>query len=213
MTTDNDPMLDEVRSFYDEKFKTHGATPQGLDFGSLERQQLCFSQLVKVWRDPSTPATLNDFGCGYGALITYLEHNGYNLTQYTGFDISAPMIETAAETFKDRAAHRFTTNYDTLENADYTIASGVFNIKLDAPKDEWLAYILRTLDGLWKISRRGMAFNILTSYSDADKMRDDLYYADPTLLFDYCKRHYARDVALLHDYGVYEFTILVRRHD
>jgi len=30
-------------------------------------------------------------------------------------------------------------------------------------------------------------------------------------LFDYCKRTYSRDVALLHDYGLYEFTILVRK--
>jgi SAM-dependent methyltransferase len=206
-----DPMLDSVRTFYEGKFEAHGATPQGLDFGSLERQQLCFSQLTKIWSQPAEAATLNDFGCGYGALITFLEAHGHALSAYTGYDISAPMIQSAAETFKDNVACRFTTDYDSMGEADFTIASGVFNIKLDAPVDEWRAYILRTLDGLWKISRRGLSFNILTSYSDPEKMRDDLYYADPTFFFDYCKRNYARDVALLHDYGVYEFTILVRR--
>ena len=60
-------------------------------------------------------------------------------------------------------------------------------------------------------SSRGFAFNCLTSYSDADKMRDDLYYADPCKLFDRCKRRYSRRVALLHDYGLWEFTILVRK--
>ncbi|REM56201.1 class I SAM-dependent methyltransferase, partial [Mycobacterium tuberculosis] len=49
------------------------------------------------------------------------------------------------------------------------------------------------------------------SYSDASKMRDDLYYADPCALFDLCKRRYSKSVALLHDYGLYEFTILVRK--
>ena len=41
-------------------------------------------------------------------------------------------------------------------------------------------------------------------------MRPDLFYADPCWLFDQCKRRHSRDVALLHDYGLYEFTILVR---
>jgi hypothetical protein len=42
-------------------------------------------------------------------------------------------------------------------------------------------------------------------------MRSDLHYADPGRLFDYCKRRFARNVALLHDYGLYEFTLLVRK--
>jgi hypothetical protein len=42
-------------------------------------------------------------------------------------------------------------------------------------------------------------------------MRDNLYYADPFLLFDYCKKTYSRNVALLRDYGLYEFTLLIRK--
>jgi hypothetical protein len=48
-------------------------------------------------------------------------------------------------------------------------------------------------------------------YSDPERMRAHLYYADPCRLFDHCKRRYSRHVALLHDYGLYEFTILVRK--
>ena len=51
---------------------------------------------------------------------------------------------------------------------------------------------------------------MLTTYSDAEKMRPDLYYGDPTFFFDHCKRNYSRNVALLHDYELYDFTILVR---
>jgi hypothetical protein len=41
-------------------------------------------------------------------------------------------------------------------------------------------------------------------------MRDYLYYPDPCRVFDYCKTHIAREVALLHDYGLFAFTIIVR---
>jgi hypothetical protein len=59
------------------------------------------------------------------------------------------------------------------------------------------------------LSRRGFAFNMLTGYADADRMRPDLYYADPHAVFDRCRR-FSRRVALLHDYPLYEFTMLVR---
>ena len=54
-------------------------------------------------------------------------------------------------------------------------------------------------------------YNLLTKYSDKEFMQSYLYYADPCALFDLCKRRYSRHVALLHDYGLYEFTILVRK--
>lgn len=76
---------------------------------------------------------------------------------------------------------------------------------------EWFNYLQETLDSLDRFSRRGFSFNCLTSYSDEDRKRDYLYYADPCQLFDLCKRRYSRQVALLHDYGLYEFTILVRK--
>ena len=70
---------------------------------------------------------------------------------------------------------------------------------------------LGMLDRLNALSARGFAFNMLTKYSDAERMRSDLYYADPCFLFDYCKKRYARRVSLLHDYPLYEFTMIVRK--
>jgi hypothetical protein len=87
----------------------------------------------------------------------------------------------------------------------------VFNVKLDAAAPAWRAHVLRSLDDLHASCRRGFAFNCLTRYSDAALMKQHLFYADPCELFDYCKTRMARDVALLHDYGLYEFTLLVRK--
>ena len=56
----------------------------------------------------------------------------------------------------------------------------------------------------------GFGFNVLTLYSDADKRRADLYYADPLELFTHCRLTFSRFVTLLHDYPLYEFTLLVR---
>ncbi len=61
------------------------------------------------------------------------------------------------------------------------------------------------------LCRKGFSCNFLTKYSDANRMRSDLYYADPCFLFDYCKRHFSKNIALLHDYQLYDFTLIVRK--
>lgn len=165
--------------------------------------------MLKVCEDTDGQFSLIDFGCGYGALIAYLKRHGFDV-RYTGFDLSKSMLEHAAREHGDPPGFSFVTSPDELEPADYTVASGIFNVKLDVSDSEWKEYVLRELEMLARLSRRGFAFNMLTSYSDADKMRPDLYYGDPRFFFDHCKRRYARNVALLHDYGLYEFTMIVR---
>jgi len=91
------------------------------------------------------------------------------------------------------------------------VASGIFNVKLDTPTVDWERYVRDTLGTINALSRKGFAFNVLTKYSDADFMRPNLYYADPLFFFDYCKTNYSRFVTLLHDYPLYEFTIVVRK--
>ena len=94
---------------------------------------------------------------------------------------------------------------------DYIVASGIFNLKKSVTNDDWKQYILEVLKEFHSHSKKGFAFNCLTSYSDAEYMRDDLYYADPLFWFDYAKKHFSRNVALLHDYELYDFTVLVRK--
>jgi hypothetical protein len=100
---------------------------------------------------------------------------------------------------------------DTNTKADYVLASGLFNVRLKQSIQDWEKYILDTLDTINNIARKGFAFNILTSYSDKEFMKDYLYYASPEYFFKHCKLNYSKQVSLLHDYGLYEFTILVRK--
>ena len=77
--------------------------------------------------------------------------------------------------------------------------------------NEWTDFVIQGLEEMNSHSRIGFSSNFLTKYSDADKMRSDLYYADPCFLFDYCKTHFSKNVAILHDYGMYDFTLIVRK--
>ena len=121
------------------------------------------------------------------------------------------MIAKAKEVHGEDPQSTFVTEERMLTEVDYTVASGIFNVKLETAAAEWDEYVLQTLGRIDALSRKGFAINVLTKYSDAEFMRPDLYYADPLFLFDYCKTNYSRFVALLHDYPLYEFTILVRK--
>jgi SAM-dependent methyltransferase len=204
-----DRILSQVRQYYDEKIQAHGPTAKGVDWNSAESQQLRFRQLLKVVAD-GTPFTINDFGCGYGALAQYLEDVGAAV-EYCGFDISAEMIGKAQAAQRSASCATFVSRETDLHEADYTVASGIFNVKLDTPVLEWENYILKTLTTINSLSKRGFAFNVLTKYSDQEFMRSNLYYADPLFYFDYCKTNFSRFVTLLHDYPLYEFTMIVRK--
>ncbi len=208
MTPSN--LLSDVATYYAEKLAEYGDTPRGVDWNGEESQMARFVQLCKII-DPKTPNfSLNDLGCGYGALVDYLRDNHVNCT-YLGTDISQDMIRVAEQRYATADQARFITAEEPDLLADYGVASGIFNVRLGRTDAEWFDYLQSTLDVLDRTSRLGFSFNCLTSYSDEEKKRDYLYYADPCRLFDLCKRRYSRQVALLHDYGLYEFTILVKK--
>lgn len=205
MEKSNREILSEVENYYSGKIAAHGATPQGVDWNGEESQFTRFKQLSRIIIDKHR-FSLNDLGCGYGALFDFLSL-AFNDFTYHGFDISEAMIDAAKEKHAATDKAHFSVSSKPDEIADYSVASGIFNVRLERDDAEWWEYLCSTIDLLNRTSRLGFSFNCLTSYSDADKMKPYLYYADPCKVFDLCKRKYSRNVALLHDYGLYEFTI------
>jgi hypothetical protein len=121
------------------------------------------------------------------------------------------MIAKAGELYKNNGKYEFLTDESLLPAADYTVASGIFNVKLQTGEKEWQDYVLSVMGKIAQLSAKGFAFNMLTKYSDRERMRADLYYADPMFIFDYCKSNFSNLVSLSHDYPLYEFTIIVKK--
>lgn len=204
-----DQILENVNDYYTRKIKEFGVSPRGVDWNSEDSQVLRFEQLCKIIEDPA-PCSLLDYGCGYGALLDHLKKLKSGGIAYTGFDISEEMIAQAGKIHGASEA-TWTKQVDESAVYDYTVASGIFNVRLQTPVAEWEQYMLDTIHKMDKHSKRGFSFNVLTSYSDREYMKDYLYYANPGFLFDYCKKNFSKYVAVLHDYPLYEFTVLVRK--
>ena len=203
------PNYDEVKKHYEELLAVNGAKPQGVDWNSENSQDLRFAQIVKVC-DLSQKFTILDYGCGYGGLVSYLYNLGANF-MYTGYDVLESMVNVARQHFDYNPRCKFTTDLQELAASDYAVVSGTFNIKSEISQSDWTDYVIAELHKINHLSIKGFSFNLLTKYSDLEYLRSDLYYADPCFFFDYCKTRFSKNVAVLHDYGLYDFTVLVRK--
>ncbi|WP_094288512.1 methyltransferase domain-containing protein [Mycobacterium lehmannii] len=202
----------KLQDYFVNRLESFGATPKGVDYNGAEAQTTRFEQLVRVV-DSVQPFTVIDYGCGYGAMFDFLYAKGWDF-EYHGIDLIDEMIKAGRESHQGYQNAHFTTLEHELPPADYLLASAIFNIKLEAPEDEWRKFTLQTLRKMDSLCTKGFSFNMLTNYSDAARMaeRPDLFFADPLSYFDFCKRNFSRNVALLHDYGLFDFTIVVRKN-
>ena len=153
-----DGIHSRVAEYYAGKLRDFGATPQGVDWKSAESQALRFDQLSQLF-DLRRPFSVNDYGCGYGALAEYLLARGAQV-DYRGFDRAFTMVAEARKRLDGRLATQFFTEAAALPPADYTVASGIFNVKLNTPEPEWTEYMLQTLSHMNDTGERGIAFNL-----------------------------------------------------
>lgn len=199
----------DINNYYTNKITTYGATPKGVDWNGEESQFIRFEQLSKIIKDEDF--SIADIGCGYGKYFEYLALK-VSTFKYCGYDLSAEMIKNAKNLYENMGAEFLKIDsLNEIQSTDYSIASGIFSVKMQHNEAKWLSYILETLEYMNQKSTKAFSFNMLTKYSDKEYMRDGLYYADPLFFFDYCKRNFSKNVSLNHDYDLYEFTILVKK--
>jgi SAM-dependent methyltransferase len=213
MSTSNNPVFqsNDIRKFYLRQLADFGDTSKGVGWKDEAAQNIRFTQLAKLFS--IRKFSLNDLGCGTGKFYDYLLAEKTNIVRYLGYDILEEMIDAAKKKFLNNSDVELTriNSASEMVQADYSVCSGIFNVKYEATEAEWLPYILSAIESMNEKSKYGFAFNLLTKYSDREFMQTYLYYADPLFFFDYCKRNYSKNVALLHDYDQYDFTIIVRK--
>lgn len=203
-------ILSEVAAYYASKLKAHGSTPQGVDWNGVDSHETRHRQFLRLL-DGAADASIIDLGCGFGDFLRFLRAEGYR-GRFTGYDIAPEMIEKARELHGETEDRQWRIGAEPDDAADFAVASGIFNIKGDVPNAIWTRYVRQTIDVLAHAGRRGFGFNVLSLSSDPERRRPNLYYADPADMLAHCLSRYGRSVALLQDYGLYEFTVVVRHH-
>jgi len=199
-----------IERYYTSMITKFGPTSRGVDWTCRPTQELRFVQLLKLCSF-SSAFSLNDVGCGYGALIAYVARRHADASiNYLGIDLSPAMVRSARRLWRGRSDAKFVAANAIPRSADYSIASGIFNVKLDQPLPRWESFIAMTLAGMRATGRRGFAANFMAPLPHGARAQAELYRTPPEPWIRYCERTLGSSVELLADYGLREFTLLVR---
>lgn len=203
-------LYSDIEQYYSQKVKNHGPTPLGVDWPCLPTQELRFVQLLRLC-DLEASFSLNDIGCGYGAMLAFLgKRYRRKKIDYLGVDLSLAMITEARRLWHKRRYTEFLVANTSPRVADYSVASGIFNVKLNQPEALWTQFIERTLAAMHATSRRGFAVNFLAPLANGVTGKPELYRASSALWGRYCEQELGATVEILESYGMREYTLLVR---
>jgi hypothetical protein len=208
--TDLDQLYAAVAEYYARKIAKHGPTPAGVDWTCVATQELRFVQLLKVCRHEPR-FSLNDFGCGYGAILAYIaRRHPHTQVDYLGLDLAPSMIAQAVRRHGRRQHRDFVVGHASPRVADYSIASGIFNVKLDQPTALWERFVARTMHDMRAASRRGFAVNFMDAAGSRDGSDTPaLYRTRPEKWARFCETELGSAAEAVADYGLREFTLLV----
>ena len=200
-----------IRNYFRKTFNDHGESSEGLDYNGRQSHYLRLGVLVNEL-NAFENFSINDLGCGFGSLLDALYGSGRNNFDYTGYDLVEEMILLGQKnwTAKNPRLKLTSGGTEALKMADYSVASGTFNIKQDSSHDDWHNYVLECLKDMMLHTKIKLVVNFLTSYSDEEYMREDLYYPDPREMFDFGMK-LTGSAAIRHNYGLYDFTLIINK--
>ncbi|WP_424096615.1 class I SAM-dependent methyltransferase [Moorena producens] len=200
-----------LEQHYSSLLKEHGDTPQASQWRDEKTQELRLDILTQI--ENLSSMKVLDFGCGTGHLLTFLKAKLEFTGEYVGYDLSGEIIATAQNKFPGiRFQQRDILADGIPENFDFILISGVFN---NRTSNNWVL-MKSLLKCLFKHTRKGIAFNALSTY--VDYFEPELFYIEPEKVFKFCKEELSPRVTLRHDYLVkqnivpFEFTIYVYKN-
>jgi SAM-dependent methyltransferase len=200
--------LADLERHYSALVRQYGDDPrsaQQSDRSTQERRMAVLAEIGDI-----QDAEIFDFGCGTGHFLTYLTSACGFRGRYIGCDLSPEALKLARRNHPEATFVATDVLSDGVgQTIDYAFASGTFNNRIG---DNW-GFLTRAVDAIFPSVRRGLAFNLISSY--VDYCDPSLYYADPEEVFRFCREHLSTRVALRHDYQLktailpYEFTVYV----
>lgn len=120
------------------------------------------------------------------------------------------MIREAKRLWGNRPETHFTVGNVSPRRAEYSIASGIFNVQLDQPRELWSQFVAATLVDMHKSSKKGFAVNFKRDEKAESSAELGLYRTAPEPWISFCEEKLAASVECLASYGLPEFTLLVR---
>jgi len=223
MAHSSDKLTDKQRLRIQTRHKVsierHGYQPQALYWSNREIQEIRFQNLISILPNSqelkNQAWTLLDVGCGFADLVDYLATSNYFPT-YTGLDLS-PDIVLAAKSLHPKCTildgELAESQFKTSE-FDYVMLSGALNEVVETEIENTAQYkgdyAKSVIKEMYRICRKGVAFNLLDGNHACVQSRYDLQSFMPKEIVAYCES-FADEVKLIEGYLENDFTIHLKK--
>ena len=167
-----------INQAYQTRLKQRGNNAEGVFWKSKSTQIARFAALLEITKkaSPYLQTTIVDIGCGYGAMLNFIEQSAYSQNiLYSGVDINRSMIKACWQQFPEKK-HLFRLGRKPYKEVDFSVFSGTFNLCFSNKLETWEKYIFGNLEQSWKKSRFGLVLNLLCDIRPS--IRNQIYYAN-----------------------------------
>jgi len=186
-------------------FATHGYKPDTLFWSTRGIQKTRFRVLTEI--GIACGDSLLDVGCGFADLAGFI-HGAGTVIDYTGIDLSPEILAQGQQLNPDlNLLYGDLFDFDFADQSfDWVMLSGTLNWQLHDKG----GYERRTLTQMFRLCRKGVAFNMLDARKIDPKLLGDLIAHEPLQMLRFCQS-IAPDSSLRDDYLNNDFTIYMRR--
>lgn len=205
------------RLLYRKKYLQFGDNPRSLSWNDRDSQYLRFSRLAQLFRfERDGRFSVHEVGCGLAHFKDFLNDIGCGC-EYSGSDIMPEFIERdlekhpKCEFYEQNIGDDFESIPSRLKGKDYYCLNGTFYTKENNPVEMWEQFIFNSIRNMFRMAKKGICVNFLTSCSDFYDNR--LYYAEPQQVIGFAFDHLSRFVSISHDLPLFEFFIYVYKED
>lgn len=201
---------------YENCYKQYGDTPEGVDWTKPEQAPIRYEVMLDVIKFHNRESLSNekqqirllDFGCGLGHMYDYIKSNNIQYIKYCGLEVSDIFYNVMQNKYSEVELYKC----NLLENScnfsndfDYVVMNGVFTEKRDLTYKEMFDYFGHLLSKVFAISKKGVAFNLMSKHVDWEK--EYLFHVPFDELTSYLIKNITRNFIIRNDYGLYEYTV------
>lgn len=201
-----------ITKHYERCLREHGATPAGVDWPSGADLATRFDVMLEFVAEAGPQPELLDLGCGPGLILDYLSATGrIDRVKYRGVDLSSAMIDTARIRWpgSEFSCRDIVSSPLPEQSTDVVIMNGVLTERFSLGLDNMTALAESLVAAAFRVARVGIAFNVMNAH--LDWQREDLFHWPFDALASFLRREVSPHYTFRADYGLYEYTCLVRR--
>mgnify|MGYP003312707508 CR=1 FL=1 len=183
-------------------------TPKGVFWNSKLSQDLRLNIILDkiLQNSKSDKFSIADIGCGYGRLYEIIRERKLDgKVQYHGFDINQKIISFCKNNI-DFENIKFSVSAFPLNETDYVVMSGTYNLTPTNNISLWEDYIIKNLTTNWKLVQKAMIFNFLIK--EKRKIEKKLYYTELSWIKKICERNFCDPEVIKHNLLTVSYTHL-----